>query len=109
MQQTLEIELNVLPDAAHTPDEILDGIAVYITSKRNVALDRVAFHECRQLATETFDQFYIRLRRLFISAELCGNCNDQRIATRIILGIHDDESKKKLVGFSPISQSPSGR
>ena len=101
MQQTLEIGLNVLPDAAHTPDEILDGIAVYIRSKRNVALDRVAFDECRQLATETFDQFYIRLRRLSISAELCGNCYDQRIATRIIVGIRDDESKKKLLALVP--------
>ena len=70
-------------------------------SKRNIALDRVAFEECRQSTSESFDDFFIRLRRLADSAELCGNCADTRLATRIMVGIRDAETKKKLLAISP--------
>jgi len=59
MQQVLEIALGITAGGTLTPVETLDRIAAHIRSKRNVALDRVAFEECNQALTETFDEFYI--------------------------------------------------
>ncbi|KZS03640.1 Uncharacterized protein APZ42_033587, partial [Daphnia magna] len=84
-----------------TPDEILDLIADYIRAKRNIALDRVAFDECHQATSESFEDFYIRFRRLADAADLCGTCADARIATRIMAGIRDTETKRKLLALSP--------
>lgn len=52
MQQVVEVGLGVLPTANLTPYQILDRITAYIRAKRNVALDRLAFRECRLSATE---------------------------------------------------------
>jgi hypothetical protein len=101
MQQVVEVALNIPPTTPLTPDEILDLIADYIRSKRNIALDRVAFDECHQSTSESFEDFYIRLRRLADAADLCGTCADARIATRIMAGVHDTETKRKLLALSP--------
>jgi hypothetical protein len=42
----------------------------YIRAKRNVALDRLAFEE-QQGPSESFDDFFIGLRRLADAADLC--------------------------------------
>jgi hypothetical protein len=39
MQQVVEVALNIPSTTPLTPDEILDLIADYIRSKRNIALD----------------------------------------------------------------------
>jgi hypothetical protein len=101
MQQVVEVALNIPPNTPLTPDEILDLIADYIRSKRNIALDRVAFDECYQSTSESFEDFYIRLRRLADAADRCGTCADARIATRIMAGVRDTETKRKLLALSP--------
>ena len=58
MQQIGEVALGILPTAALSPIDVLDQTSTYIRSKRNIALDRVAFEECEQSAMETFDDFY---------------------------------------------------
>ncbi len=72
MQQVVEVALNIPPTTPLTPDEILALNADYIRSKRNIALDRVAFDECHQSTSESFEDFYIRPRRLADVADLCG-------------------------------------
>jgi hypothetical protein len=101
IQQVVEIVLGILPTKATTPDAVLDLIGNYVRGKRNAALDRVAFEERRQGPAESFDDFYISLRRLADAADLCGACIDSRMATRIMAGIHDSETKKKLLAISP--------
>jgi hypothetical protein len=101
MQQVVEIVLGILPTTVTTPDAVLDLIGNYVRGKRNVALDRVAFEERRQGPAESFDDFYISLRRLADAADLCGACIDSRMATRIMAGIRDSETKKKLLALSP--------
>ena len=44
--------------------QILDKIQEYLRLKRNVALDRVAFEECKQEKGESFDEFYVKPRKL---------------------------------------------
>ena len=72
MQQVVEMALGILPTTVTTPDLVLDSIADYIRANRNIALDRVAFEERRQGPSETFDDFYIALRRLAEAADLCA-------------------------------------
>lgn len=57
---------------------------------------RVAFEERRQGLSKKFDKFYISLKCLENSADLYGTCVDARMATRIMAGICDTETKKKL-------------
>ncbi|XP_032785627.1 twist-related protein 1-like [Daphnia magna] len=52
MQQIVEVALGILPTSALSPIDVLDCVSTYIRSKRNIALDRVAFEECEQSATE---------------------------------------------------------
>ncbi|KZR99331.1 Uncharacterized protein APZ42_004837, partial [Daphnia magna] len=101
MQQVVEVALNIPPTTHFTPDEILDQIADYVRAKRNIALDRVAFEECHQTNTESFEDFYIRLRRLADAADLCATCVDARVTTRIMAGIRDTETKRKLLALTP--------
>jgi hypothetical protein len=101
MQQVVEIALGILPTSITTPDQVLDQISDYVRAKRNIALDRVAFEERRQGPSESFDDFFIGLRRLADAADLCGTCSDSRMATRIMAGIRDSETKKKLLALTP--------
>jgi hypothetical protein len=64
-------------------------------------LDHVAFEECHQTANETFDDFVIRLKRLAGTAELCAHCSDERLATRVMAGVRDGESRRKLLSLPP--------
>ena len=100
MQQVVEVTLGMLPTTATTPDFVLDRIVDYVRAKRNIALDRVAYEERRQGPSETFDDFYIALRRLAEAADLCATCFDTRLVTRIIAGTRDAETKKKLLAMS---------
>ena len=101
MQQIVEVALGILPTTATTPGDVLDQVNTYIRWKRNIALDRVAFEDCHQSATESFDDFYIRLCNLADAADLCAACRDTRLTTRIMAGVRDTETKRKLLALSP--------
>lgn len=101
MQQVVKVGLGITPATITTPEDVLDRIADYIRAKRNVALDRVAFEERRQEPSESFDDFFIGLRRLADAADLCVTCSETRLVTRIIAGTRDSETKKKLLAISP--------
>ncbi len=100
MQQVVEIVLGISPATPTTPDDVLDRIGNHVREKRNIALDRVAFEERRQGPAESFDDFYISLRRLADAADICGTCFDGRMATRIMAGVRDSETKKKPLALS---------
>ena len=104
MRSVLLHALDVKDDTKDTVDEILDKIRKYIRSKRNVALDRVAFEERKQQADEDFDSFLVAVKELATNASLCETCLDQRLATRIMAGVRDSEVKKKLLAISPFPQ-----
>ena len=80
--------------------EILDAIHGYVRSKRNVTLDRVALEERRQEEGETFDEYYIALREIANNADLCKVCVDDRPSTRIMSGIREPETKRKLLAHT---------
>ena len=101
MREMVEVALGILPSDAKTPKEVLDSITDHIRARRNVALDRVAFRECRQGPSEPFDAFYIRLKNLAGPAQLCGTCSDEQLATGIMTGIRDAATKQKLLALVP--------
>ncbi len=101
MLQIVETVLNIPTTAATTPDAVLDHIRCYIRKKRSVALDRMEFEQCRQELNESFDSFYIRLQRIAACADLCARCVDERMTTRVIVGIRDQETRKRLLALAP--------
>ncbi len=101
MQRVVEIALNIRADGPETPDEILDKIHRHLRSKRNVALDRVDFETCAQQAGKSFNEFFIRLKRIADCALLCDSCIDQRMTTRIMSGIRDSDVRKRLMSLTP--------
>ena len=85
-------------------DEILDKIGIFLRSQRNIALDRVAFDSRQQLEEETFDQYLVEIKRLAEEADLCKNCIDQRLATKIMSGIRCSETRQKLLAMNPFPE-----
>ena len=73
----------------------------YVHQKRSIEIDRVEFEECRQAVNETFDNFYVRLRQMASSADLCNVCMDTRLKKRIISGFQNQETRRKLLAINP--------
>ena len=57
------IYIDVHETSQESVDEILDKIQQYLRQKRNVTLDRVAFEEIKQQQGETFDSFYVAVKK----------------------------------------------
>ena len=100
MRSTLHLAIGIDNDDDVSVSEILDQIHEYVRAKRNVTLDRVALEERKQEDGETFDQFYIALREIANNADLCQTCIDDRLTTRIMSGIRDPETRRKLLAHT---------
>ena len=101
MRSTLHLAIGIDNDDDVSVSEILDQIHEYVRAKRNVTLDRVALEERKQEDGETFDQFYIAFREIANNADLCQTCIDDRLTTRIMSGIRDPETRRKLLAHTP--------
>ena len=104
MAQTVQMVLGISSTDDMSPDVILDRIYKHLREKRSVALDRVEFEQCRQTSGESFDDFYIRLQRIAGCASLCNACYEERLTTRIICGINNQEARKKLLAKNKFPQ-----
>lgn len=82
-------------------NSILKKIEGYLREQKNVTIDRVKFEERQQLEGESFDAFLIALKQLSGEAELCNGCLDQRLTTRIISGIRDAATRRRLLAIRP--------
>ena len=71
--------LRIPDDTDLTPEAILDNLKEYIRSRRNIALDCVAFEERKQACGESFDAFLIAIKSLARDADPCV---EQRWAQR---------------------------
>ena len=101
MKVHLKCGINVSEEDGHSVDEILDRIQDYLRQKRNVALDRVAFEERKQEDGECFDNFYVAIRKLAEEGDMCDNCYDQRLVTKIMSGTNNLEVRQKLLALTP--------
>ena len=101
MRATLQLAIGIDNDDDINVTAILDQIQEHVRGKRNVTLDRVALEERKQEEGEPFDQFYIALREIANNADLCQHCIDDRLTTRIMSGIRDPETRRKLLTYTP--------
>lgn len=104
MRLHMKCAMGIDRDEDTTTDDILDRIQSHLRQKRNITLDRVDFTERRQEEAETFDNFYVAVKKLAEEADLCKNCVEQRITTRIISGIKSQELRQKLLALNPFPQ-----
>ena len=86
---------------ARPVDELLDMILAYLRSQRSVAVDRVAFAERVQRQGESFDDFLVALREIAANADLCESCLDQQLVTRLMCGVLESDTRRKLLAISP--------
>ena len=96
MRILLKCALDVQENDTSTIAQILDKIQNHLRMKRNVALDRVAFEQRKQEVGEAFDDFYVSIKQLAEEADLCDACRDQRLTTKIMASIVDQEMRQKL-------------
>ncbi len=91
------------------PAEILQKIETHLRKKRNVVVDTRDLEERKQREGETFQEYLITVTDLAeeadVTADHCDDCQktclDRRLASRIISGIRDGETRRKLLALSP--------
>ena len=84
-----------------TVQSALDKIEKYLRQQCSIAIDRVKFEERQQEEDELFDSFLVSVRELATEAELCSECIDQRLSTRIMSGLRNQETRCKLLALRP--------
>ena len=94
MLARLQLAIDIDNDDDITGTAILDRIREHVRAKRNVALE-----ERLEKEGEQFDYFYIALRAN--KADLCQHCINDLLTTLIMSGIHDPETRRKLLTYTP--------
>ncbi len=91
------------------PADILQKIETHLRKKRNVVVDSRDLEDRKQREGETFQEYLIAVTDLAEEADVtAGHCDacqktclDRRLASRIISGIRDGETRRKLLALSP--------
>lgn len=90
---TMEFEAE---DDKHDPEKLLDAFERHCIGEINEVYERYVLHRRHQEPGETFDTFVGDLRRLVKSCDY-GTMEDSIVRDRIVLGIRDDATRKKLL------------
>ena len=102
MRRTLEHAVGISESDDSVPvKRVLDHLTVHFQRQQNIVLRRVRFEERRQQNGELFDDFFVSLKELADDAELCSACVDDRLVTRIISGVADQNLRRKLLAIDP--------
>ena len=78
------------------PDKLVEAFERHCIGELNEVYERYLFNRRQQEAGETFDVFIGDLRRLVRTCQY-GTAEESVIRDRIVLGIHDDATRKKLL------------
>ena len=91
--QTLEFD-----DETHRKDitKIIDAFEKHCVGETNVTYERYVFNRREQDAAEPFDSFVADIRRLIRTCEY-GVIENSIIRDRIVMGIRDDATRRKLL------------
>ena len=101
MRAVVEHILGIKEDTTKTCSDILKDIRTYIRSNRNIQLDKVAFERRTQGQGESFDDYIISIQKLAKNAELCKECLEDRLLTKIMSGLADKEVREELLSKVP--------
>ena len=104
MRTYLKCAIDINTGGTSTVKEILDAIQAHLRSKRNVTLDRVAFVERKQEEGKQFDSFFVAIKKLADEADICQQCVEVRLCTRIMSGVRDTELRHKLLALNPFPE-----
>ena len=93
MRGVVEHVLGIGQDSTKTCSEILKDIKTHIRSNRNIQIDKVAFEKRIQKQGESFDDYLVAIRKAARNADLCKECVDDRLLTKIMAGLTDQETR----------------
>ena len=91
--------MGIAPDTTRTVDEVLDEMQTFLRAKRNLVLDRINMARLTQQKGQSLDKFITRLRDIAEDAELDKMQQDEWLATLVIAGITDEETRQKLLAL----------
>lgn len=81
---------------------VLQLIGERIKSERNLLYDRYRFHTCNQQEEESFDTYYIRLKKILDVCKYNQNITlDDLLRDRLVFGIRDVDLKRKFLKDDP--------
>jgi len=83
-------------DDRNDPDKLIDAFERHCIGEINEVYERYVFHRRQQEPGESFDAFVGELRRLVKTCEY-GAIEESAIRDRIVLGIRDDATRRKLL------------
>jgi hypothetical protein len=96
--------LNNLPDLSavdrKNPTKIIEALRQHFVPQRNILYERFQFNSATQKATESVDEFYLRLRQLAESCEF-DQLKDSLIRDRIVIGTSDEMGRERLLRARP--------
>ena len=78
------------------PEKLIEAFEKHCIGEVNEVYERYVFNRRQQKPGESFDTFVGDLRRLVKSCN-CGRVEDSTVRDRIVLGIRDDATRKKLL------------
>ncbi|UYV81690.1 hypothetical protein LAZ67_20001985 [Cordylochernes scorpioides] len=84
------------PEETKKVEEIEKRFTNYFLPKKNYTMERYNFNKLQQSMVETITEFITRLR---LQASKCKfeSLEDELIKDRVVVGIHDDHTREKLL------------
>ena len=101
MRAVVEHILGIGDDSTKSCPDIIKEIRAHIRSSRNIQLDKVAFEKRTQRPGESFDDYLVTIRKLARNAGLCKECLEDRLLTKIMSGLVDQEVREELLARVP--------
>ncbi|KAK3886627.1 hypothetical protein Pcinc_009274 [Petrolisthes cinctipes] len=91
-----------LPQDDSTPmEEVLNILDKYFKAQTNEALRRRDLFSCRQEAGETFNDFYLRVKKLAEAVDICKGgdkgCEETQLKQIILMGVSDQDLVQDLI------------
>jgi hypothetical protein len=77
-------------------DEVIQAFDTYCIGEVNITYERYTFNRLVQESSESFDGFVTELRKLIKSCDY-GQLEDSILKDRIVIGIKDDATRRKLL------------
>ena len=101
MRGIVEYVLNIGENTTKNCEEILKDIKAHLRSNRNIQIDKVAFEKRCQQQGEPFDDYLVSVQKMARNADLCKVCLSDRLLTKVMSGIANQEVREELLARVP--------
>ena len=93
----MEYRFKINIEAEQTVEEVLEAMKTYLKGQRSMVLARYNLFTRRQQMSETFEEWYIELRRLYDLAEAEEMTGEDLLTVLITTGIRDEKVRSKIL------------